>query len=248
MSIVGFILKASYQLNRHRLGPLRLNLAPLLFALVSGLLWRVGGLAGEQAVLIIVLCLILVSVTLLAKRQGFIIFRQGRGDLSPSLDCPELVPDEKVAVRASGLFEVREKQRYFVEVTADFVTMETREHIVMARTLNSRFLVGAPKGDVGWWYIFFKPHTIRRIEVGQVHFGLTARPAIKLGYETGEGKVEPVHLSFNNPLQMQRVLEDLRHDADLEDCLAPIADCRPPGVGKKRHRRNHARRTSSRKD
>jgi len=216
MSIVGFILKASYQLNRHRLGPLRLNFVPLLFALVSGLIWRVGGLAGEQAVLIIVLCLILVSVTLLAKRQGFIIFRQGGGEFSSSPNCPDLAPDEKVAVRATGLFEVRGERRYFVEATADFATMETREHIVMVRMLNSRFLVGAPKSDVGWWYIFFKPHTIRETEVGEVHFGLKARPAIKLEYKTGEGKVEPVYLSFDEALQMQRVLEDLRRDANLE--------------------------------
>ena len=214
MSLIGIILKLNYQLNRHRLGPLRLNLVPLLFALVSGLIWRVGGLAGEQAILIIVLCLILVSVTLLAKRQGFIIFRQ-QGE-TPPLNVARLASDEKVAVRASGLFEVRGERRYFVEATADFATMETREHIVMARMLDSRFLVGAPKGDVGWWYIFFKPHTIRETEVGEVHFGLRARPAIKLEYKTGEGKVEPVYLSFDEALQMQRVLEDLRRDANLE--------------------------------
>jgi hypothetical protein len=213
MSIVGFILKASYQLNRHRLGPLRLNLVPLLFALVSGLIWKAGGLPGKQAALIIVLCLILVLVTLLAKRQGFIVFR-GR-QLSSSPNPPELAPDEKVAVRATGLFEVRGERRYFVEVIADFATMETREHIVMGRMLDPRFLVGASKDDIGWWYIFFKPHTIREIEVGQVHCGLRARPAIKLGYKTAEGKVEPVYLSFDDPLQMQRVLEDLRRDAKI---------------------------------
>ena len=214
MSIVGFILKASYQLSRHRLGPLRLNLVPLVLALACGLLWRVGGLMGEQAALIIVLCLALVSVTLLARRQGFIVFRRREFFLSPN--PPELVPDEKVAIRATGLFEVRGERRYFVEVTADFATMETREHIVMARMLDSRFLVGAPRGDVGWWYIFFKPLMIRGIEVGQVHFGLRTRPAIKLRYRTAEGKVEPVYLSFDEPLQMQRVLEDLRRDANLE--------------------------------
>jgi hypothetical protein len=215
MSIVGFILKASYQLNRHRLGPLRLNFVPLLFALSTGLIWwKVGGLAGEQTALIVVLCLILVLVTLLAKRQGFIIFR--REELSPSPNPPELAPDEKVAIRATGLFEVRGERCYFVEVIADFATMETREHIVMGRMLDVRFLVGAPKDDAGWWYIFFKPHTIREIEVGQVHFGLRSRPAIKLGYRTEEGKVEPVYLSFDDPFQMQRVLEDLRRDAQVK--------------------------------
>jgi hypothetical protein len=214
MSIVGFILKASYQLNRHRLGPLRLNLVPLLFALASGLIWwKVGGLAGEQAVLIVVLCLILVLVTLLTKRMGFIIFR--RGELSPSPNPPELAPDEKVAIRATGLFEVGGERRYFVEATADFATMETREHIVMARMLDVRFLVGAPKDDAGWWYIFFMPHMITEIEIGEVYFGLRARPAIKLAYGTERGESESVYLSFDKPLQMQRVLEDLRRDAKI---------------------------------
>ncbi|MFQ5811652.1 MAG: hypothetical protein ACE5I2_00430, partial [Anaerolineae bacterium] len=135
MSLIGVILKLSYQLGRHRLGPLRLNLLPLLFALASGLIWKAGGLAGEQAALIIALCLILVLVTLLARRQGFIVFRKGGGELSPPPDRPELALDEKVAVRATGLFEVGDRQRYFVEATADFATMETREHIVMARML-----------------------------------------------------------------------------------------------------------------
>ena len=211
MSIVGFILKASYQLSRHRIGPLRLNLVPLLFALASGLIWRRGGLPGEQATLITVLCLALVAVSLLAQRQGFIVFR--RSELPPLSNPPELATDEKIAVRATGLFEVRAERRYFVEATADFATMETREHIVMARMLDVRFLVGAPKDDAGWWYIFFKPHTISEIGVGEVHFGLRARPAIKLRYTTSEGKVEPVYLSFDDPLQMQRVLEDLRRDA-----------------------------------
>ncbi len=218
MSSVGLILKASYQLNRHRIGPLRLNLVPLVLALASGLIWwKVGGLTGEQTILIIVLCLILVLVTLLAKRRGFIIFRRSEGELASFPDCSELAPDEKVAVRATGLFEVRGERRYFVEAAADFATMETREHIVMARMLNPRFLVGAPKGDVGWWYVFFKPLMIREIEVGQVRFGLRARPAIKLEYKTDEGKVEPVYLSFDESLQMQRVLENLCRDAEVPE-------------------------------
>jgi len=220
MSLIGVILKLSYQLSRHRIGPLRLNLVPLVLALASGLTWKVGGLTGEQTILILVLCLILVLITLLARQQGFILFRRSEGELAAFPDCSELAPDEKAAVRATGLFEVRGERRYFVEATADFATMGTREHVVMARMLNSRFLVGAPKGDVGWWYIFFKPHTIRGIEVGQVRFGLRARPAIKL-ITTSEGKVEPVYISFDDPLQMQRVLEDLCRDAKIKPQLVP---------------------------
>ena len=201
-------------MSRHRIGPLRLNLVPLLFALAGGLIWRRGGLTGEQAALIIVLCLVLVLVTLLAKRQGFIVFRRQGETSSPGV--ARLAPDEKVAIRATGLFEVRGERRYFVEVTADFATMETREHIVMARMLDVRFLVGSPRDDIGWWYIFFMPHMIREIEVGKVHFGLRSRPAIKLGYNTEEGKVEPVYLSFADPLPMQRVWEDLRRDAKVK--------------------------------
>ena len=80
-----------------------LNLVPLLFALASGLMWwKVGGLTGEQTALIIVLCLVLVLVTLLARRQGFVVFRKSGEVSSPPPDLPELAPDEKVAVRATG--------------------------------------------------------------------------------------------------------------------------------------------------
>lgn len=213
MDIIGLILKASYQLNRHRIGPARLNLVPLLLALTSGLLWKAGYLTGAQAISIIVLCLILVLITLLARRQGFIVFRQ-RGTTDCRMDRTELAADEKVPVRASGLFEVRDRQRYLVEVTADFATMETREHIVMGRMLDARFLVGTPKADAGWWYIFFMPFMIREIEVGKVHFGLHSRSAIKVEYEAEEERVESIYLSFDEAPQMQRVLEDLRRDAE----------------------------------
>lgn len=86
----------------------------------------------------------------------------------------------------------------------------------MAKLLDSRFLVGSPKADLGCWYIFFGPHMIREIEVGEVRFGLRARLAIKLGYKAEEGKVGPVYLSFDDPIHMQQVLEDLRRDANLE--------------------------------
>ena len=146
-------------------------------------------------------------------RQGYIIFHQGKEEATP--DFTPLVPDEKVLLRATGHFEVSGMRRYFVEIIAAFSTLETREHVVMGWIPPSRFLLLAswPKAEVGMWYIFFKPEAIREIAVGEVHFGLRARPAIRINYRRDKGGEETLYLSFDDTLQRRRVLEDLRRDA-----------------------------------
>lgn len=212
MSVVGLALKLSYLMSRYRLGLLPLSYLPAILALASALAARAGLLEVGHALLAVALCIILTSILLLARRQGYIIFRQGKEEATP--EFTPLVPDEKVLLRATGHFEVSGMRRYFVEVVAAFSTLETREHVVMGWIPPSRFLLLAswPKVEVGMWYIFFKPEAIEEIAVGEVHFGLRARPALRISYRD-KGRQETLYLSFDDTLQRQRVLEDLRRDA-----------------------------------
>jgi len=213
MSIVGLALKLSYLMSRYRLGFLPLSYLPAALALASVVAARAGLLGVGHALLAVALCIILTSILLLARRQGYIVFRQREEGATP--DFTPLVPDEKVLLRATGHFEVSGMRRYFVEIIAAFSTLETREHVVMGWIPPSRFLLLAswPKAEVGMWYIFFKPEAIREIAVGEVHFGLRARPAIRINYRRDKGGEGTLYLSFDDPLQRQRVLEDLRRDA-----------------------------------
>jgi hypothetical protein len=120
---------------------------------------------------------------------------------------------------------VRDKRRRFVEARADFATMETREHIVMAYIPLSRMWLVArsPRDMWGWWYAFAKPADIRSIQTGWLHHGLRPRPSLKLVYlrrRLTEGKKprevvteETVYLSFAERLALVRLLENLARDA-----------------------------------
>ena len=168
---------------------------------------------------VILACLGLMLALLWAGRTRYLIFqRTEHPSFSSSMaDVPQLAPEEKVPVRASGHFEVSGMRRYFVEAQAYFETVETREHILIVwiprRSLPG--LAASPREEVGLWYAFFMPATIREIEVGEVHFGLRPRPALKVVYQAESGSQETVYLSFDRPEQREIVLADLRRDAPL---------------------------------
>jgi len=86
--------------------------------------------------------------------------------------------EELVPVRVSGWCTVEGQDQYYMDLDAQFETVETREHIVLARVLPSQFLlVGRWSGsELGWWYIFFHPATIRRLDAGQLSFGRSHGP------------------------------------------------------------------------
>ena len=83
-----------------------------------------------------------------AKRQGYLRFRPLSGDVArepnpiptgsalPSLGIQEMVP-----ARASGWFTVEGENQYYIDLEADFETVGTREHIVLARVHPSRYLL-----------------------------------------------------------------------------------------------------------
>ncbi|MDH4137110.1 MAG: hypothetical protein OEW09_10410, partial [Anaerolineae bacterium] len=168
---------------------------------------------------VILACLSLMLALLWVGRTRYLIFRRAEHPSSMTLtaDGPQLAPEEKVPVWASGHFEVSGMRRYFVEARAYFETVETREHIIIA-WMPHRSLLGlaaSPREEVGLWYVFFMPATIKEIEVGQVHFGLRPRPALKVVYQSESGSLEMVYLSFDHHERQEAVLADLRRDAPL---------------------------------
>jgi len=226
MSLWGGMLRLAYRLRHHRIGLLSLGYWPLivgLFLLVVA--YRTA--AQPYALLLIAAGLVLAGIMLLGRRQGYIRFRHDESLAAhlPSGMSP-LKADEKCAVRATGVLEVRDKRHYFVEAEADFATMETREHIVMARIPPSLMWLVArfPKEEVGWWYAFVKPPHIRSLQTGWLYHGLRPRPALKLVYlrrQLIEGKKktrevvseETVYLSAAEMPILHRLLENVVRDA-----------------------------------
>ena len=143
-----------------------------------------------------------------------------RTDLSAS---PPLRAEELVPVRATGVFSVEGKERYYVDLEADFETVGTREHILLGRVLPSQFLlVGYWSYDeLGWWYIFFKPAMLRRLGVGHLYFGGEPLVVLRVVYAPEPEVEETVYLAFRDRSAMQRVWDDLLLDAPedmLRDC------------------------------
>ena len=218
LAFLGLILKVSYRLSRLRLWGQPLN-RWLIFLSLLGLPAVAVNLveSGPVADAVVILASLgLMLVLLWAGRTGHLIFRRAE---NPSLtrDGPQLAPEEKVPVRASGHFEVSGMRRYFIEAQAYFETVETREHIIIAWIPHHSFLglAASPYQEVGLWYVFFMPATIKEIEVGRVHFGLRPRPALKVVYQSESGSRETVYLSFDHHEQQEAVLADLRRDAPL---------------------------------
>ena len=220
LAFLGLVLKGSYRLSRLRLWGQPLN-RWLFFLALIGIPAVAVDLVESGPVtdaVVILACLSLMLALLWARRRHYLIFKRAEHPSSTlTTDGPQLAPEEKVPVWASGHFEVSGMRRYFVEARAYFETVDTREHIVIA-WIPLRSLLGLAaslREEVGLWYVFFMPATIQEIEVGEVHFGLRSRPALKVVYQSESGSRETVYLSFEDPKQREVVLADLRRDAPL---------------------------------
>jgi len=219
LAFLGLILEISYYLKRLRFWGQPLNRWLFFLALLSILAVAVNLLdSGPVAdALVILASLGLMLALLWAGRTRYLIFRRVEfPSLSASAaNVPQLAPEEKVPVQASGHFEVSGMRRYFVEAQAYFETVETREHILIAWTPLWSFLglVDSLREEVGLWYVFFMPDAIQEIEAGRVYFGLRSRPALKVIYQSESGSPETVYLSFDHHEQRETVLADLRLDA-----------------------------------
>ncbi len=123
---------------------------------------------------------------------------------------------QKISVRVTGWFSVGNKTRYFVNEVAFYQTFETRERVLMVAIPRSRWLLlwHSPENDVGWWYNFFTPPQLQRVEHGQLHFGARPRPALKLHLSPEDGRKAAAifYISTHTPADMAQLIADLKAD------------------------------------
>lgn len=187
MTILGILLKASYQLRRHLWAGLSLDRwLIVLLVMAAGLMaigWVPGGVPG--VIICAALLVLLLALRVWAGRHSYLAFRPGAGGLHPNPHPLPLTANDKLAVRATGLFEVEGKEQAFTELQAYFRSFRTREHAVMAIVPPSRLLlIGQwPQADIGMWYIFFKNTELQGIAAGDSYFGRRPRPALRLAIE-----------------------------------------------------------------
>ena len=106
-------------------------------------------------------------------------------------------------------------RKYLANVQAWFETVETREHIVIARNPVSRFLLIArmKEHEGGMWYAFFRPEHVRSAQMGFACFGWSVRPALRISFQPPDRKVEEtLCLAFESLDDLGAVLNDLGLD------------------------------------
>lgn len=219
--VEGLILKVAYLLSRHHMfGNSLSRWSVVLSALATGLAsWRLF----QSPVLALIQAGLGAGIVALvlwqAKRRRYLRFvPQAAADADPP-GPQALASEDKVPALASGYFAVNNMRRYFVETAAQFQVFETRERVVMANVAPSRLLLLArtPEHEWGWWYTFFQPSMIARVETGQLCFGLRQRPALKIELNVGpEEAPEALFLSFDDEAARAVVWADLQFDSASE--------------------------------
>jgi hypothetical protein len=213
----GLLYQVAYALRHHRTFLVALDSWVLIITVAVPLLAALGRFPGpwSLAVTIAVAGAALTIALAAARQRGYIRFIPEPNQPAYEEPVAPLEPEERVPIRATGTFAVSGMHRYRVEVSAAFTTFETREHALLAQVPHSHllFLAWSPRGEVGWWYIFFRPEHIQEIVQGEIWFGLRRRPALKIVFQAGPAGRETVYLSFDDPQQRRRVLADLRRDA-----------------------------------
>jgi hypothetical protein len=152
-----------------------------------------------------------------AARRKYVLFEPlPHAEILPQAhSLPALRAEELVPVRATGSFTVEGKNQYYVDVEADFETVQTREHIVLGRVHPSRFLlVGSwPEWELGWWYIFFQPEMIQEMSLGQLWAGRGVHLALRVLYTSDEQSLQTIYLACDDRDAMRRIWDDLSRDA-----------------------------------
>lgn len=108
----------------------------------------------------------------LAKRSGYVTFIPKTDVALPEPPRP-LAKDERIQVRATGLFSVIDRERYLVQKSADFWRVGVGDHILMVSN-----------GPNSYLYQFIKPQEILQISAGELYFGPEGNLSIEVVFRT----------------------------------------------------------------
>ncbi|MCY3898960.1 MAG: hypothetical protein OXF86_10340 [Caldilineaceae bacterium] len=200
---------------------------------IDGLLLVIGAMAGFGFVpgrfLTTGICLVLfVSFIWLRRLWRSRDYVQFRELATPSVAPKPLAPKDSVPIHASGYFTVEEKSERFTWLQGYFRTFATREHAVICLVQPKRFLLAEwPEKDVGMWYVFFFPKSVRSVSYGMVSYGSTTHTCLAIEHEilipkrgrfSRERTVqETVLLASPTEEDTLRILADLLHDREAKD-------------------------------
>lgn len=222
------ILKFSYQLRHHRFGGWPLDrwavTAAWSAAVVVLLQWLLRDRPASPLWHWLVLALLalggagLLALRIWAARRNYTVFTPEDGKAGPA-PCA-LLSDDKVALWATGRFEVEGKAGSFAYLQAFWRTFVTCEHAIMAIQHPSRYLLlgRTPVEQIGMWYIFIPAQAVEQVTPGRGAFGASCGPALRVTYRReadqsarrpAKSVHETIYLLFEDEPARERVWADL---------------------------------------
>ncbi len=156
--MIATVLQTLYVLRRYQVMGAPLQRWIVIVLLLAAPLMAVGllpgGLAGGLIGLLLLIALL--AGQRLAEGRQYVHFRaEPAGQPAPA--AMPISPAEKLAVHATGLFEVEGKAQRFTAGLARW-----------------------PEDETGMWYIFVKSNELRQVQPGVLGFGRSRRPALRL--------------------------------------------------------------------
>jgi hypothetical protein len=131
----GIILQLAYRLRRHFLGGWSMGgwLGVLLHPAVASVLIGSRSADWPLAAALGALFLVYGGILVWARRHRTIYFAPGEVLPDDPLSAAGLEMAEMIPIRASGWFTVEGKRQYYVDLDADYQTVPSREHTILAR-------------------------------------------------------------------------------------------------------------------
>ena len=220
IGLIGRYLRLLHNLSSHVWWDVTLNAWLIVLLLFIALPAFFGVIPGGVTIAGVMLGLILVLLfsQWWAKRRYYVAFRPLAFADEAVSSLPLLSPKDKVLLRATGFFVVEGDNKRLTDLVAYYRTFETREHAIMARKTPGRFLgLGRSMPDIrGMWYIFISPESLQKVTVGNLYFGPTPQPALRLDYKRfnnkGAAKNAVAFLSFETEHSLRLVFNDLLWD------------------------------------
>ncbi len=153
---------------------------------------------------------LLLSLNMVARRQAYLSWE---AENVPEPEPAPFFPEQRVDLRTTGLFSVGGKKKYFRALPGFFETFVTREHVIVGRVVDRRFLWlhRARSEDVGLWYSFLQPQNLQAVRPGVVYVARHAYPALEVVHR-GENGVLKYYLFFEHAQARQLVWADLLAD------------------------------------
>ncbi len=121
-----------------------------------------------------------------ARRAGYAKFVPDLNALLGREDTPPLPDNQRVELRATGIFTVNRREGYLLLRPAEYWRVPRGEHVVMARTEQDRFL-----------YQFFSSDNLQQVQSGRLLYGRGLPNSLAVTFLQPKQSVDVVQFDFS---------------------------------------------------